>query len=556
MPEEQEEAPQTEEVPEEAPEGGEESAAEAEEEPRDFSDLTPEDLPEIQHPPSPISKQHRDGRGQPHAEPVSITFLTGDFKGKTIDLGVNIYEISHTQSAEWDNHSNQSIRVGANFIRLSPREISLSAEFYDLAEDIAHLGENLAHLQQIQKDTKTPPMLLLAQGSVQGTKCVCTSLRWQYDTPISGPKGYHHAKVEISLQLLGGKGSADQLGPPLTGTPLASEAMEQTEIDRLLEGNALVTAALLAKCLGEEGSEQVADLVRDRKLADKERVMELDNHALFQITVAGMLPPSLMEDEEVKGRVRQATATTMAQNVRGLSQREIFLVAQALLKDDLNAIPAHLSATASQLLADFKLIDKEVQEQRLRFDIKTGESPSQVFDNVKNPTAADIFSRMAHCGMALRQVGSDQFSKVSPDSAEDSKTLADINEFMKDASDEEIRERFGLTSDIQVSKIKNGFPFDSKDDFWSRSTDSRVGITGAVMWQSFENTRPEAEVVAKKLEAEQKELEAERKRLEEEQKKIKEEQREIREAQKKAEEEKKAAEKARKEAEEAEESEA
>jgi len=503
MPEEEQESP-SQDSPEsqestDAPEAEDASAEEgdspaegASEEPaEDFSDLTPEDLPEIEHPPSPISKQHRDERGQAHPEPVSITFLSGDHKGKQIDLGVNVWEISQTQSAEWENHSNRSIRVGANFVRLAPREISLSAEFYDIAEDIAHLGENLAHLQQIQKDTKTPPMLLLAQGSIQATKCVCTSLRWQYDTPISGPKGYRHAKVEMTLQLLGGKGSVDQLGAPLTGTPLASEAMAQTEIDRLLEGNALVAAALLAKCLGESGSQQVGDLVRDRKLGDKESVMALDNHALFQITVAGMLPPSLLEDDAVKGRVRQATATTLAQNVPGLSQREIFLVAQALLKDDLGAIPAHLSAIASQLLADFKIIEKDVAEQNLSYDIKTGESRGRVFDNEKNPSAAELFSRMAHCGMALRQVGADQFSKVSPDSAEDSATLGEINTFMENATDEQIRDRFGLTSDIQVSKVRNGFPFDSKDDFWSRATDSLVGVTGAVMWQHFENSRPQ-----------------------------------------------------------------
>lgn len=163
---------------------------------------------EVRQQPSPIKAQRRDSRGtQPDYDPLQIIFLTGAYKGKDIDLGVGINQISNNQSAAWEARDADGVRVGANFKNISAREFALSLAYFDLGHDIIHLTENLSHLQEITGDDKTPPLLMLIHGGKTIGPVVCSSLSTQLSEPHSERRGFHYAKVDLSLALYGGKES-------------------------------------------------------------------------------------------------------------------------------------------------------------------------------------------------------------------------------------------------------------------------------------------------------------------------------------------------------------
>lgn len=447
--------------------------------------IKPEDIPKVQHPPSPLLKQHQDRRGQPDYTPVSIIILTGEYKGKVIDLGLAVEEISQSQSAEWSDHSNQSIRVGANFSRISAREISLQLTFFDIGKDIAHLGENLAHLQEIQPTEKTPPLLMLKQGSVTAVQCVCTSIRWKYDTPHPAKKGYRKVEVELSFKLLGGKSSPDASGVPLTGTPLQAERGKQTDIEAILKGNADIADLLLAPCLGDKGSQQIRELIEKQRLNDIDQITKIDDDAFLQGAIAGIFNKAIYSNPKFIEKLDKAMAVAIATKEQGLTREERFQVANAILKNDPKLLPARLSGLWDKMSQDYKVIKDSIAKQDYKAN-KKGESNSPIF---KDPSTADRFRQIGHCGLSLLQVGGDGFSNPL-DSKTDQEMLTKINEAIVSKSDEELMKTFGLSSKVQLSKLKNGAPYTSKADFWNRSTGSVVGITGMVIWQNFENAQP------------------------------------------------------------------
>jgi hypothetical protein len=176
-------------------------------------------IPKVQSKPSPLKEQHRDTRGQPDYSPVQIIILNGAHKGKSIDLGIAINEVTHSETAEWEAQDGDGIRVGVNFKRLSPREISLNLTYYSATEDISHLVENVKHLKEITDGEARPPLLLFIQGALQATECVCTSVQDKYSEPHPGKKGLRRADVDVKLMLGGGKNSSYALGAPLVSTP-------------------------------------------------------------------------------------------------------------------------------------------------------------------------------------------------------------------------------------------------------------------------------------------------------------------------------------------------
>lgn len=71
--------------------------------------------------PSTIKKQERDTNSRPQYIPLEITFLTGAYTGQTLDLDFNIVEMSESQTAEWANNQEKSIRGSSNFNNVSLR---------------------------------------------------------------------------------------------------------------------------------------------------------------------------------------------------------------------------------------------------------------------------------------------------------------------------------------------------------------------------------------------------------------------------------------------------
>lgn len=131
-----------------------------------------------------------------------------------MDLDFNIVEMFESQTAEWANNQEKSIRGSSNFNNVSLPTFNFSLEFWSNNEDIRQLVENVAHVQDIT-DTDVRPPLLLQIGSASIEPVVCTSFEPKYDTPLPGGKGFRHATVSLAFKLLGRKNSKHLLAPPL-----------------------------------------------------------------------------------------------------------------------------------------------------------------------------------------------------------------------------------------------------------------------------------------------------------------------------------------------------
>jgi hypothetical protein len=242
--------------------------------------------PKVQSKPSPLKEQARDLRGQPDYNPVQIIILNGAYKGKTLDLGLAVNEIMHSETADWEAQDGDGIRVGINFKRLSPRDISLTLTYYSAIEDVSHLVENAKHLKEITDGESRPPLLLFIQGALQATECVCTSVQDKYSEPHPGRKGLRRADVDIKLLMGGGKNSNYALGAPLTSTPLGDQRAKQTEAERQKQGQQEVAKLLLAPCLGEKGSADLGRLIEQSKLNDPAAIAQLDAATFTQAAIA------------------------------------------------------------------------------------------------------------------------------------------------------------------------------------------------------------------------------------------------------------------------------
>lgn len=429
----------------------------------------------VQQRPSPLQKQHRDVRSQPDYEPVQIIFLAGKHKGQTLDLGIAVEGILHSQSAEWETQEADGIRVGINFKRLSSREISLSLTFADLHEDISHLVENVATLHEIGDGEKQPPFVMLVQGSMRIAPCVCTTFNPQYDNPHSGRKGFRLVKsLELKFLLAGGKGSEHALGKPLTSTPLGDAAAQQTQLERQREGQREVTRLLLADCLGEEGSDRLTELIDQGKLNDPGAIASLPPAAFVQGAIAGLFSTETLSDKSLQNKLRQDLSLVIAQNENGVGNQQAQGFANAMLTGDVSQLPNFLQEQAIATQADFEQILESVLAQDLGDE-------SEVF--VSGSTAGErLRSGFGSCGLSLRQAGAG--SIVSTDDVE---MLNKINSFLTDSNitDEQVLSRFQLANVSQVRLLRNGQPYQSKNEFIQHVSQGTNGQNGYVLWSRF-----------------------------------------------------------------------
>lgn len=423
---------------------------------------------------SPIQKQHRDQRGQPDYTPVKLVFLNGPYQGKALDLGLAINEVIHSQSAEWGEPDSKGIRVGVNFTKLSSREISLNLEFADLGNDILHLVEGISHVQEIGDGEKQPPYLLLTQGSATIAPLVCESFQSTLDEPHPGDKGFRHATVQLRLKLAGGKGGEHALGKPLTSTPLGDERAQQTRLERQRQGQQAVAKFLLAPCLGESGSDRLISLIEQGQLGNVDAIAKLDDATFVQAAIGGLFSAEILS--QLAPKLRADLAQVMAVNEAGVGTTPLVRqFAQALLTGDPANLPAELAAEAIATKADFEAILEAVRSQNL------GEA-SPIY-SPGSLAGERLRSGFGACGISLRQSGA--LAVRNPNESE-AEALAKINQILASATNEELKEQFGIENQNQLRLLRNGVPYQSKLEFLRHTSQGSAGINGYALWSSFE----------------------------------------------------------------------
>lgn len=434
--------------------------------------------------PSPIQFQHRDIRGQPDYLPVKIVILTGPYTGLKLDLGIAINEVSHSESSTWESQAGDKknagigIRPGLNFTGITTREISFNLTFYDTTHDISHLVENLKHIAQIGESEKATPKLLFIQGDLRAVECVCVDLKDKYSEPLPGLiKGFRKCEVDLNLKLIGGAGNPNALGGPLTSTPLEDQRSKTTQAAQQKKARLFRIQELMAPCLKAAGSQELEKLVQSDQMADLEAISRLSPDVFVQSAIAGVFSAETLKSERLQSKLKQDLALVMSQNENGIANTNgVRNFATALASGNASLLPKNIQDQLALTTPDFNLILGHVKSQTL-------DEKSEIYDREKNPTAGERLYGLGSCGLQLRRSGG---AALKPIDKDDAAVLKKINDFFKGKpSDEDVKKRFGLETESQIRTVKNGQPYQSKEQFLNHSSQNSAGMTGYSLWSKF-----------------------------------------------------------------------
>lgn len=449
---------------------------------------------ELKLPPSPIPGQSKSPRSQPNYTPVKIVFLTGDYKGQQIDLGLGINELSGGQSANWEELAQSNIRQGLTFKNLTPRNISFDVTFWSWEHDVSHLVENLKHLQEITSVRSTaagglpyPPLLLLTIGS-QRFSVVCTEISDKYEHPHPENKGFRFCTCSLTFKQISDKTTPDSLGRPSTGTPLLTWLGNTTDQERERQAQQSIVEESLFNGVTSEQSEQVRGIIKDNALNDKSRILELDPKSFVNLALAGGFSKELLADPEVQAKLKKDLATLFAENADGIlseDPRYFRLLTEALESGDPSNLPEVLREQFDDYKKDYNVIYQAIEKQALDSTSNHGLFTKPEFLNARR-RLFDFGGR----GLELRQA---QVFSGNIEDALTSKVVEDINEFLSKESgksDDEIKEAFGLQTSQQIRILKNRQPYSSKQHFLN---ELRVfesdGLSGSGTWSKFVETQ-------------------------------------------------------------------
>lgn len=467
---------------------------------------------EIQQKKATLVAQKIDPKFTPPYTPLKILFLSGGLKGKTLDLGFNINELSSSQTADWaDTNEVGGIRVGSNFKGIGARTFSITLEYWSDNDDVQQLVENNAYLQSITDFAATPPLLQFILGSATIEPVVCTSFDPKYDTPLPKQGGFRHAQVGLSFKLLGGKGSVHQLAPPLSPTGLGNYLQDTTQAERAKQGEIAATEAQLAQCLGAEGSKQITNLMEKNQLGNSEAVARLSSRAFLQLAASGGLTKKMMDDPVIKEKLRNDLALTMVESENG-SQKfatEYRNIAQALVSGDPSGLSGRLtepvpvteeilskeekkdeqSGSTSTRKTSYKTLFEMMSSDYNRI-LEAYEKQDFNLDPNSDKTAIGRLNNVASCGLQIKARGGIQAIDVS---GREAAVLGGINQFLADpkTTDADIKKYFGLpdnTPETVIRKLRNGGPYETREAFVANSSYNRMGVTGVNLWNSFDKT--------------------------------------------------------------------
>lgn len=439
---------------------------------------------------SPIAAQFIGQRGQERPMPIKLIFQDGSFAGKALDLGTAITNMETSQDAQWNTADNKVIRAGGNFEGIAPRTLSFQIEFADIQANILYLTEQIAHVQQVDAVLKRPPLLILIIGDQTIPGWVSTQFRCSPEEAYSGDHGFRHATIDMEFRLFGGVSSPYASGRPLFPTPIGDELSTEVQADAQRQGVVEVARVLLADCLSEQANDELSPLLAQGQVTTAARVLALSDEAIVQGAIAGLFPVSVLEDPAVAARLEGAIASVMAANEPGVgndSQTRNF--GNALLTGNPGALPPSYRVQLEKRIPQFNDIVDAIQTQALGDDGK-----------IFSTEAGDLLrSGFGACGLSLRRTGT--LHRIE---AAESESLKTLNDFLAnpDVKDAEIKRRFGFDNDGDVLVVRNGQPFQSKQEFIDHfARQSLGGFSSEVAWSNFAVSQPEEAPVDPPLDA-------------------------------------------------------
>lgn len=459
----------------------------------------------VEHQKSTLQKQEREPWSKDYS-PLKIRFLTGVYKDQLLEIGFNIKELATSQTAEWEKGKNTSIRVGHNFVSISPRTFNLTLEFWSLNEDIQQLVENIAHLHEITDNSATPPKIQFAFGSTLIDPLICTSFNFKYDTPLPNQKGMRHGTVDLVFELDAGAGTKHQLAPPLASTPLGDYKQRTTRAERQKRGIIDSAKTQLAPCLSPESNVKIGAIFEENRLGDPTAIAVLPADTFINLALAGSISKEILNRVEIQEKLKNDLAERLAIKEEGIGQNKAALKA-AIISGDFSALPAEfneaqtisyesaegkaLTKTESlfeQISGDYQSILTAIQEQKL-------DSSSPIFSTKNSVTAIQRITAIGSCGIGLRISGAPKIADIQGSNAV---LLAGINNAISLAkNDEEIKTIFNLASNTPetvIRKLKNAQPYKTKENFLQDASRDNLGITGIILWSSF--SKHESSVLA------------------------------------------------------------
>jgi hypothetical protein len=325
---------------------------------------------------------------------------------------------------------------------------------------------------------------------------VCSSLNVKKLHPFRGGVGFHYATVDIQLKLVGGRGSANRLAPPMAPTVLKEYADSLSKAQRERQGTAAAAKVALAECLSEADNAALEKIVLDGATGDAGRVKGLSDEAIVQASIAGLIPPKTIA--EIGGRLEEAIATKMAASLPGVGKNNPILVqaVKASIKGGTVPLPADIQEEIPALRTEFHQIVEAVKNQRLG-DLDPVMSQATTNERVR---------RIGGCGMRLRQANAAAIQKqqsggLTPEwqayfqrelgqenalnpQARDQLVLDKMNDRLSKASEKEIQQEFGLKSLEEAKKIKQNRPYKTKDEF-TKAIDSKNTAHGLSAWSAY-----------------------------------------------------------------------
>jgi hypothetical protein len=425
--------------------------------------------------------------------PCAIVFLTGPYKGQTLDLGVAITESQHTQSSNWEDQKGRSTRVGSTFTEVSPRQITIKIQFYGLQQDISERCENVMALQEIDEKTGNPGTLLYQEGDLKIQPLVVDgAITIAKSNPFPKNKGFHLADVSIPLKLLGGKTSEHRFATPLMTTELTQWKQQTSDAEKERTGIEKAIQETLADCLSESENRQLTDLIKNRKQDNPGAVGGLSKSALAQAAIGGLIPAAVLQKN--KEKLSEAFAHQIAIGTNGIGNQAGAMEAAILGRPGIPLSP-DLASSVQTLRNHHGVILEAALEQKLR-------PQDAVFSD---PATAGTLLRSVKCGVRLLNQGKppipantaaianrDAFFKAQLKEQADDPTAQDrlitdrLNTLLSDPknSEETIQKALGLKSKEEVKALKNARPFKGKDDFVER-LGSSSGIVGVKSWEAF-----------------------------------------------------------------------
>ena len=425
----------------------------------------------VANPPSPteIVEDASVGDNRLSYQGLQVIFLNGKYQDLELDLGTDIIRVSQSQTANWSEKDGQKMRVGINFNNISPRTISFTVDLYHPNQDIVPLAENIAHLQEISPETNEPPLVMIVMGKTKYQQAVCTEYKCDYEAPLPSMGGYRRAKINLSFKIAGGAGNIYQFAPSFS-EETKLQRLIQEEKEQNLEQPGVTSAAslILSTCLSEAENQEFSNALTGDRLNKPETYLTMSSELFMQLAASG-LPNNILSDGGFQARLRRELAEAIAKQ-EGSSSFTHEQIAEALAKGQILAGYNDFEALTVRYLNVYNaIINNSINE----------------LDQENSETLTSV----AKCGRSLRDSGSLKLVAETNNTQDTAFTVANINNLIKNAKVDELRDYFGMGRNVSnqtIENIKAHKHVETKEEFINLVALSTDGLYGYTAWSSFE----------------------------------------------------------------------